>query len=199
MSKSDDILRRAKAGDPEALDELFSRHEKQVLGIVRKRLGTRLREDMESVDVVQSVLGDAMRGLHRFEPRGSNSEAALIAWLASIIENKLRNKSRKKVNEGPRASLDAGGLDSSEGSSGSRIEPRDELPPPVEVMERAERIGQVREAVEQLPESWREVILLRDFQQLRWKEVAQVLESTEKAVQNMHARARIRLASILDA
>ena len=81
------LLREARAGDSGAREELFGRLYPQLHEMVRRRMGQRLRRADESVDVVQSVITDALGELERFEPRG---DGALLRWLTRIAENKLR-------------------------------------------------------------------------------------------------------------
>jgi RNA polymerase sigma-70 factor (ECF subfamily) len=187
----EELLRRAQAGDTLAGSQLFTRYEAQILAIVRRRLGPGLRQHVESVDVAQSVIGDAVGGLPHFEARG---EAALVRWLAGIVENKLRNLARKRDRQGPVTPI---GPEDSSLSSPAALDPTAPFPAPPEEVERAESIDQVRRAVALLPEEWRQLVELRDYQRLSWAEVAHALDLTEKAAQSRHARARVRLASLL--
>jgi RNA polymerase sigma-70 factor, ECF subfamily len=69
---------------------------------------------------------------------------------------------------------------------------------PEEAAERGEEISRVREAVDQLPDSYRLVLLLRDFEDLSTGETAQCLETTTGAVKLRLHRARAALKTLLE-
>ena len=77
-----DLVREAQNGHGEARDELFQRYSDRVLGIVRARIGPKLRRNVESGDIAQEALIEALTSLDRFETRG---ESSLIRWLGQKI------------------------------------------------------------------------------------------------------------------
>lgn len=96
---SEDLIRRARKGDVEAQEELMAQHMPALRGFVRLRLGRMLRSREESVDLVQSICGDALADMERFEYRGPNS---FRNWLMHRAENKIRSRGRF-WNRGKRA------------------------------------------------------------------------------------------------
>ena len=192
-AETQDLVVRAQRGDVAAREALFERSVAPVLAVVRRRMGRRLRLRMESVDVAQSALGDALRDLDQFEGR---SDRALMRWLARIVENKLKKAARAQ-DYGDR---DAGRVRPIEpaNSEGPGCEPSAAGPGAATVALQGEQRDRLRAALARLPERERRLVELRDFEALAWEQVArQADEPTVKAAQHCYARARARLASML--
>jgi RNA polymerase sigma-70 factor (ECF subfamily) len=85
------LVARAKAGDAEAGNLLFERYLEPILYRVRRRMPERLRHKMESMDLVQTGVREAIRDIGRFEWRGSDS---FYLWLCQIVENKIYSNLR---------------------------------------------------------------------------------------------------------
>ncbi len=66
-----ELIDRAREGDEEALSELLREHTERLLGSIRLELGDRLRQRLESQDVMQQVYLDALRDIDRFQERQS--------------------------------------------------------------------------------------------------------------------------------
>ena len=84
-----DLIRKIQAGDEEARSQLCERYFARVLSAVRFRLGSKLRARLESVDVVQDVMLDVIKGAETFEFR---SEGVFLNWVNRAVENKIRDK-----------------------------------------------------------------------------------------------------------
>ena len=192
-AETQDLVVRAQRGEDAAREELFERALDPVLAVVRRRMGRRLRLRMESADVAQSAVGDALRDLHQFEGQG---DQALMRWLARIVENTLKQRARA-LGYGDR---DPGRVRPIEPAhtEGPGCEPSGHDPGARTVLVHGEERERLRAALGRLPERERRLIELRDLEDLGWDEVvAQAGESTLKAAQNCYARARARLASML--
>lgn len=87
------LVRRSQDGDTAARDELFRRILPRLRHAVALRLGKRVREVVEDEDIVQETLLDAHTQLGAFVPR---SDGALMHWLATIAENKIRSRVRRE-------------------------------------------------------------------------------------------------------
>lgn len=190
MTPLDELLRRAKSGDRAAAEELFLRVQPQALAMARKRLGEGLRQELDSVDVQQSVLGDAYRDLEQCQ---GETESEFLGWLSGMLENKLRNKVRAatagKRDAGPLVRLDA-----TQDGSAVRLDPSEHAPGPLQRAGAREELERLRAATERLPEEWRVVFELRALEQLDWARIAERTGQTVKAAQGCYDRARARLA-----
>ena len=170
-----DLLTAAQAGDPEAVDELLGRHEKQVY-----RFGLRMCGDEEAArDVLQETLLAAFKGLHQF--RG---DAALSTWLYQIARS-FCVKSRRRGRGEPRmhVALDAPEVE--------RVASADAAP---DARTDAREIGALlQNAILALPEVSREAIVLRDVEGLSAEEAATVAGLAVGAFKSRLHRARLQL------
>jgi RNA polymerase sigma-70 factor (ECF subfamily) len=188
--RSDDrLVDAALEDDPAAFDELVVRYQERVYN-----LALRLTGDPEAAeDAAQEAFLRAFRALDSFR-RGS----AFYTWLFRIVVNAChsagRKTGRRKQVEGVR--LDAAGGEGEPGES-RRIEPAAPGGTPHEQIERAEAIRRVQEAVQELPQDHKQVILLRDFEGLSYADIAEVLEISRAAVKSRIHRARADLAERL--
>lgn len=131
---------------------------------------TASRTDAE--DVMQDVYLQAWRSFDRYE-RGTNCRA----WLFAILHNLLRHYRRGRSTAHRLAIADAGSvrLDSVAGEAFTPDSLSD---------------TEVLEAVDHLPEEFREVVLLADVQDFTYKEVAEILEIPIGTVMSRLSRAR---------
>jgi RNA polymerase sigma-70 factor (ECF subfamily) len=188
---TEDLLRRAREGSREALGSLLDGCGQRLLGVIRLRLGPSLRERIESRDVLQATLLKALLHIDGF--RGEKRES-LMAWLARIAQNEIRDAAAFHGRDRRRADRTVALGDSQEldrlaadvRSETSRIA-RDE---------RSERLFA---AVEALSPEHREVILLRQLEELPFAEVAGRMGRSPDACRMLLARAMAALTIALEA
>jgi RNA polymerase sigma-70 factor (ECF subfamily) len=188
-----ELVARCSRGDEAARNALFERVAPFVLGLVRRRMGERLRARHESVDLAQSVLADAVSNLERFEYRG---EGALHDWLARYVENKLRAHARRLQygDRAPERVQPIGAPDASDEFERG-VDPHDPGATPSVIVARAERHERLARLLAELSPRERRLVELREIQQLDWDEVVvRAGEPTKKAAQQCLARAMARLA-----
>ena len=175
MQTEQDLLAAAQGGDAAAVEELLGRHEKQVY-----RFGLRMCGSEDAArDVLQETLLAAFKGLHNF--RG---DAALSTWLYQIARS-FCLKSRRRGQGEPQSHL---ALDAPEVQ---RVE-SDEAGP--DLRAEAREIGKLLQAaILALPETSREVIVLRDVEGLSAEEAAQVAGVEVPALKSRLHRARLQL------
>src|SRR5512144_1616001 len=110
--ESSHLLRRAREGAPDALEALYERVAPRLLAFVRLRLGRTLRSELESRDVVQATLLKSFEHFNQFEKSDTRS---LMAWLARIAENEIRDRAdyhaRQRRDARREVSLDTGHLE----------------------------------------------------------------------------------------
>lgn len=175
------LARRVRSGDSEAFGILVERHMRRAyvhaLGIVGSR------ED--ALDLSQEAFARAYRARHTLDP-----ERPFYAWLYQILRhlcfNFLRDtKAHKRL-------MDAGGTDWL--VMMSRAAHSD---PSVEA-ERAQTRRRVGGAIGRLPPLEREVLLLREFEDLKYAEIAAALGVPVGTVMSRLYSARKRLAAVLE-
>lgn len=174
------LIERARAGERAAYEELFALHAERLQLFVRARLGARLRQRLDSLDVLQEAYAEAHRLFERFEDRGPGS---FFRWLCRITENRIRgladhhNAAKRRPDGGPAPLSDVlQKLGLSTHGPATRAERR-------EARERLEA------ALESLGEEGRRVVLLRFFQGLTLDEVAQALDTSPTSARRMVGRA----------
>lgn len=172
-----DLVERAKAGDRAAMEELLA----AVAPAVR-RFGMRMcRSDADADDVLQETLVAVATHIGDFEGR-----SALTSWLFSLARSACARRRRGLKNQPP---VPSDGLP----------EHADEQPSPERRFESAELASVLTQALDRLPEDYREAILLRDMEGLTAPEAATALGISVDALKSRLHRARGALRSELAA
>ena len=173
QSQDLELTRRSQAGDTEAFGELVSKYSTKIFSMVYCILGN----ENDAWDLAQEGFLKAWRSIHRFEARSS-----FYTWLYSITMNltidSLRRKGRRQEVE----------LDDAMPSF---------LPSPRINCERAEIREQVNAALAQLSPEHRAVVVLKEIEDMQYREIAEVLNVSMGTVMSRLFYGRKRLQSIL--
>jgi RNA polymerase sigma-70 factor (ECF subfamily) len=195
---TDELLARAARADGAAVDELLDRHRERLRRMVAVRMGNQLAGRLDPSDIVQETMMVAAQRLPKYlrrPPIGFYPWLRQIAWDRIIEAHRrhLRSQRRSVGREQPKGPLL---------SDESIVEMIDRLGPrgssPSHVAARDELRQCVRDELDRLPERDRETLILLYLEQLRPREVAEVLGLTEKAVHMRHLRALHRLRQRLE-
>lgn len=187
------LLQRHRAGDSGALDALFGRHYERVLRVVRVRCGSSIPKDLELADVVHDALVAAIEDIDDFRPR---DEAAWVDWVVAIAQNRLRNRVRDE------RALKRGGAVAREPlttPTGSWRPIAADVTQVIAQVIASEEKALLDQCVSELTGDQRVVILQRDYLGRSWQEVAELLQRRVEACQQLHLRARMRLAEAIAA
>jgi RNA polymerase sigma-70 factor, ECF subfamily len=194
------LLERLRAGDRQALADLFQRHRDRLRRMVELRMDARLQGRIDASDVLQDGFLDLSK---RVEGYLSDPRLPVFLWLRLVVSDRLAMIHRRHLGTGMR---DAGREVSlyrdplpqaSSAALASMLLGR--LTSPSNAAIRAEQILQVQEAVNSLDRLDREVVALRHFEQLSRAETAVVLGITEEAGAKRYIRALKKLKTILAA
>jgi RNA polymerase sigma-70 factor (ECF subfamily) len=188
------LVRRAQAGNREALERLFERYYERVRRIVRLRLGHKLRQRVDSGDILQETFAAAVTAFDRFEMK---NEAGFINWLSKIAERQiltaLDHHTAQKRDASREVPLESG----EDGHAGGQEQP-DGRPQPSELAQRAEETLLVEQCMEELPEPYRELIIWRDYAGAAWDVVAEETgRPSQDAARMMHAKAMLELGRLM--
>lgn len=191
-----DLVRSAQGGDAGALDRLIRRYYERVRRAVRARMGAQLRARLETADILQPAFAQAFRNFDRFEMR---HEASLLHWLAEYAHRQMLDavdrENAQKRRHAPSVHLDAVAAD---GESATDFAVSDAGTAPPERAAEGEQEAAIEACLDQLPEHYRRVIVLRDYDGLDWYEVAAALgRNTDSAARHLHSRALLELAGLL--
>jgi RNA polymerase sigma-70 factor, ECF subfamily len=163
-----EVIARAKRGDRDALHFLYVRHADGVYNCIRRMVHDR----HEAEDLTQAVFVKLIRVIHTYEDRG----LPFAAWIHRVARNTALDHLRA-----------------------SRTVPCEEVRPEGTSSEATdyERLWSLRDALEELPDTQREVIVLRHIAGLSPSEIAERLGKSEGSVHGLHHRARRALRSAL--
>jgi RNA polymerase sigma-70 factor (ECF subfamily) len=187
------LLERARAGDRVAFEQLFARYRAFLRQVVELRMDPRLRARVDPSDVVQEAQLDAFRQLGDFLDR---RPMPFRLWLRKAAQQRLLKVQRRHVETARRAV----GRELALPEQSSVLLAEHLLASastPSERLGRSEAARRVRQAVAQLPEADREILVLRDFEGLSNQEVAYLLRVDPAAASKRHARALLRLRQVL--
>lgn len=186
----------AAAGDSSAIGAVLTYYREQLKVVVRTRLDGRLRGRFDESDVVNEVLTTACQSVPKWLKKG----LPLYACLHTLTRNQLVRCYRDHVQAQKRSvTREAPGYDLLSSQSVLRLcnRLRKATETPSRILDRAETQRRVREAIAKLPETDREVVIMRALEATPSKEVAAALQLTEKAVNVRYMRALQRLRAAL--
>ena len=168
-----ELIHRSQAGNTEAFDELVTKYRTKIFNMIYGIVGN----ECDAWDLAQEGFLKAWRSIHRFQGRSS-----FYTWLYRITTNvtidSLRRKCRRSEVE----------LDDAIPSF---------LPSPGDNYERAEIREQVYAALAQLRPEHRAVIVLKEIEDLQYREIAEILNVSIGTVMSRLFYGRKKLQSIL--
>jgi RNA polymerase sigma-70 factor (ECF subfamily) len=192
-SATQDLLQRAHAGEPRAIEELFAAYRPYLRQFVALRLDPKLRPRVDPSDVVQEAQMEAAR---RLEGYLDGPPVPFRLWLRQIAQDRLLNLHRRHVATARRAVGREQSLP--EQSSAELAEQlRAAGSTPSQRLGRRELARRLRQAMAQLSEGDREILLLRNFEGLSNQEVGLLLGIDAAAASQRHGRAMLRLHKVL--
>lgn len=160
----DALLSRARRHDPAALGSLVEVFSPRVFGLVLRLTGSRhLAEDLTQETFLRMV-----RTIAEYQHEGK-----FEAWLFRIASNLARDQARQRKRRGPTLTLDAPG---DEGEAGAFVSVSGSVPDPLAVVTSQEDAARLAECLEVLAEGDREILLLRHYSQLSFREIADMLQ-----------------------
>ena len=182
------IVRRCMDGDSGAWAELVRTHHRRVYGLCYRFTGN----GADAEDLTQDVFLKIYSNLSSFDmERGS-----LQVWITTMTRNLLVDNFRRTKNQRATSSLDEGW------DATDELRPVDRLtaegPSPHEKAAQKELAKMVQGALTKVSPELREAVILRDLQDLDYKEIAQVLGIPEGTVKSRISRGRAELARLLE-
>jgi RNA polymerase sigma-70 factor (ECF subfamily) len=181
------LLVSLRRGDEAAFAVLVRTHGPRMLAVARRYL----RQEEDARDAVQEAFINAFKALGGFE-----ADCKLGTWLHRIVVNcalmKIRSRERKPEQPIedllPRYKNNGHQADPAKRWSGHADR----------ILESKQNRALVRSCIDRLPESYRNVLLLRDIEEMSTEETARLLDMTTGAVKVRLHRARQALRGLLD-
>lgn len=185
LTSTADLLKRARQGDDDALNDLFRRHLAPLRRWARGRLPKWTRDLRDTEDLVQETLAQTLRRIDAFEPR---HEGALQAYLRQALLNRVRDEVRR-VNRYPAPD----GLDDAD------HHPADGRASPLEEVIGIEAMESYESGLQRLKTEERELIIARVEMQQSYQQIAVAHnKSSADAARMAVSRALLRLAEEMD-
>ncbi|CAG7611554.1 RNA polymerase sigma-H factor [Paenibacillus solanacearum] len=166
------LIREIKDGNVQLYDELMRRYERKILAFIFHMLKSAHLESMAE-DLCNETFYKAYRSLHSFR----EVEATFSTWLYTIARNTVLSELRK--NKTVKVSLEM---------SNEPVTSLETLPE--QMVLRNEKVTMVRDAINNLPEKQRSALILREYDQLDYQEIANILGQTVSSVKSLLFRAR---------
>lgn len=194
---SEDVLRRAIAGDAAAGAAVLRELGPQVRGRIEHKIGRAFQSLLDADDVMQVTYLEAFLEFPKFKPTG---EGACLAWLTRIAENNLRDaikqlEAQKRPDPRRRVTPTAAP------DQNSYVALVDILGVTNTTPSRQAATGEIRgaidEALAKLPDDYANVIRMHDLECLEPGEVAARLKRSQGAMYMLLSRARDRLKDVL--
>jgi RNA polymerase sigma factor (sigma-70 family) len=176
------LIREIKDGNAQLYSQLIDRYERKILAFIFNMLKS-ARLEMMSEDLCQETFYKAYRSLETFR----EVEASFSTWLYTIARNTVLSELRKQKNV--KISLEQSGY----------VPHASADTMPEQTMLRNEKVQMVRKAINNLPEKQRSALILREYDQLDYQEIANILGQTVSSVKSLLFRARASVKTQLEA
>ena len=187
-SDPEGLLSKARAGEGDALGSLLELYRRYLTLLARLQIHQRLQTKADASDLVQETFAEAHRDFGRF--RGA-SEAELTQWLRTILARRVAKLVRRYYgaqSRDVRLEMRLGeDLDRSSSALGRGLsEPQTS---PSQKMIQRENAVLLADALESLPEHYRDVLVLRHLEGRSFDEVARRLDRSVDSVKHLWSRA----------
>jgi RNA polymerase sigma factor (sigma-70 family) len=185
------LAQRAVAGDGDAFATLYTRYEKRAYNLCLRILGS---ED-DAADATQEAFVNVLKRLPKLEGRelafGSYLFTSARHACYDLIGRRKRTEPSDDIAEG---AVPVGG---GAGGGGMGFDPGDPHDDPERNVLLAARQDEIRDANAKLPARQREVLVLRELEDLSYDEIAELMEMNRNSVAQLISRARINLRDAL--
>ena len=173
------LIKKSQSGDVESFELLISSYDKRAYNIAYRIMGN----EEDAKDMAQEALFRVFKSLKDFK-----GQAAFSTWLYRIVTNVCLDELRRRKNE-KYVSMD------------STIHTEDELhmelcsdkETPENIYERVEQRELIKNAIKEMSEDYRSVIILRDIQGFSYEEISVILDCSLGTVKSRINRARTML------
>jgi len=177
------LIERAKSGDVESFETLIRNHQSYAYNIAYRMIGN----EEDAKDAAQEALIKVFKNLKAFK-----GDSAFSTWLYRIVMNSCKDLLRKrKPNE---ISIDKT-YETDEGEV--HMELQDDSNDPVTLYEQSEVRVTIESALEELPDNYKSVVVLREIQGLSYDEIAEIEDIPVGTVRSRINRGRRILREIL--
>jgi RNA polymerase sigma-70 factor (ECF subfamily) len=172
-----EMMLRVKAGDDSAFDYLVQKYRRAMIHFMYRMA----HNSAAAEDLAQEVFLRVYRSRGSYEP-----SAKFTTWLYRIATNLAVNHARDTRHERPETMVS---LDEPNEETGTSMDVADSSLTVEEKLVRRERLMAIRKTVQKLPERQRVAVLMHKYQQMDYKQIAEVLKLSESATKSLLFRA----------
>jgi RNA polymerase sigma-70 factor (ECF subfamily) len=172
-----EVMLRVKAGDQSAFDYLVQKYRRPLVSFMYRMA----RNSAAAEDLAQEVFLRVYRSRQTYE-----ASAKFTTWLYRIATNLAVNHARDTRHERPEVTVS---LDEPDEETGTTLDVADSTISAEEVLVRRERMVAIRSKVEALPERQKLAVIMHKYQQMDYKQIAEVLKLSESATKSLLFRA----------
>jgi RNA polymerase sigma-70 factor (ECF subfamily) len=172
-----EVMLRVKAGDQSAFDYLVQKYRRPLVSFMYRMA----RNTAAAEDLAQEVFLRVYRSRATYE-----ASAKFTTWLYRIATNLAVNHARDTRHERPEVTVS---LDEPDEETGTTLDVADGTITAEEALVRRERMLAIRSKVEALPERQKLAVMMHKYQQMDYKQIADVLKLSESATKSLLFRA----------
>jgi RNA polymerase sigma-70 factor (ECF subfamily) len=172
-----EVMLRVKAGDESAFDYLVHKYRRPLVSFMYRMA----RNTAAAEDLAQEVFLRVYRSRQTYE-----ASAKFTTWLYRIATNLAVNHARDTRHERPEVTVS---LDEPDEETGTTLDVADGTVTAEEALVRRERMLAIRSKVEALPERQKLAVIMHKYQQMDYKQIAEVLKLSESATKSLLFRA----------
>ena len=176
-----ELVRRCRAGDGSAWEEIVSLYSRRIFNLAYRFTSNVSAAD----DLTQEVFIRIYKTLEQYDPKQGNLSSWLMRLARNLIIDDYRHRQRNPQNSYA-DDVDKHSFHLRAVGTSAHKE-----------VERKELCNQVQEGIDKLPPDLRTCVILRDIEELTYKEIVEVLDIPEGTVKSRINRGRIELAKIL--
>jgi RNA polymerase sigma-70 factor (ECF subfamily) len=171
------IMLQVKAGDDSAFEYLVQKYRRPMVNFMVRMA----HNNAAAEDLAQEVFLRVYRSRESYE-----ASAKFTTWLYRIATNLAVNHARDTRHERPENTVS---LDEPDQESGHTLDLPDRTPSAEEAIVRRERVAAIRQRVQALPERQRIAVVMHKYQQMEYRQIADVLRLSESATKSLLFRA----------
>jgi RNA polymerase sigma-70 factor (ECF subfamily) len=171
------IMLQVKAGDDSAFEYLVQKYRRAMVSFMFRMA----HNNAAAEDLAQEVFLRVYRSRESYE-----ASAKFTTWLYRIATNLAVNHARDTRHERPENTVS---LDEPDQESGHTLDLPDRTPSAEEAIVRRERVAAIRQRVQALPERQRIAVVMHKYQQMEYRQIADVLKLSESATKSLLFRA----------
>jgi len=177
-----DLVRTAQKGDLTSFEELVARHRDKIYA----RAYSMMRHEEEALDLSQDAWVKGWQRLAQFQ-----GDSSFVTWMTRIVINLCLDQLRKQKRQR------AESIEAMEEDGGVERQMPVDNPNPTAGLERGELRERIDRALAQLSHEHRTVLVLHEFEELEYKEIAARMKCSIGTVMSRLFYARRRMASLL--